>query len=827
MRARLIAPWILLAALLAAAGLAAAAPPNEAGWSPASYEGDGQDLALASEANILAFATDDPGDSPGDQDLHFLTVEGGPVASQQDTDTLLDPEGTDHVAVSDDGTGLASAVDVGASGPNLLFFNRSDAENGAPTWSEEFARGVTALAITPDGDHLAVATADDNDGVVRLYETRGGDGTLLLEHEADGPVHAVAVDDDAEWILAGGETVANGTSQGKVLLYRETAGGAPVDTYTVEEDLPGVVRAVALTPDARYALAGTAAGRLASFERSGSDLGEPDINAFEGSQVAGVAVRPDGGLVAAGATDGVHLLERQGSGPTLAPRWSHATDGSVVSLAASTNLTHLVAAVPGPEGVIHAYHESRSEPIWTLDRGADHVDLSGDASHVVAARGTNVSAYPTHRALEGGFPAGDGLSEDPSTVPVAVEGQTTHVEVGLRNLGSVADEYDVSASISGDWTVNVTPNQVEILPNETGTADVALQPGSVPAGRYNVSFTAVSRSDGSVRANVTVPVQVEGEADLELTLDGANASRPVEPGDAPQVFLTVENLGNAQTNVDVFARLTPSSSPSWTVSAPDRVGALGPGDTTSFQVGVQVPDDAPDGDARQLDVTVAGGGDRETESVRFVVNPFRKVELDVQPGVRLVNSTVPGFYNATVENQGSIDTSFQFLFERQASGTPGWTVVAKREPFVVNSGDSRTLPIKIVAPQNGAPGDRVVLKVQVVPEDIADQVHPDVQSNVTISAVFRDLPDRDDDRPFEQIADGIRNIPGPGAGAVLALVAAAGGVLGRSRGGNGGSNGGERGEGRTARTSETYKNMQAATGDPSVGPPCCWSTSAR
>lgn len=824
MSPRFLTPWILLAALLAAAGLATAAPPSETGWSPASYEAPGQDLALAGNASIMAFSTEDPGSDPGDQDLHFLDAVEGPVSSQQD-EPLLDPEGTDHVVVSDDGTGLAAGLDVAGEGPNLHFFNRTDAEEGVSAWSEEFPQGVTALAITPDGDHLAVATADDTDGVVRLFETRGGDATLLFEHETDTIVHGLAVDEDGEWVFAGGETVVNGSSQGKVLLYSESA-GEPVDEFTVEEDLPGTVRTVALTPDARYGLAGTAAGRVASFERSGEDLVGPDVTAFDGSQVASIVLHPDGGVAAAGATDGVHLLERTGSGPDLAVRWTHPTNGSVVSLDATRDLSLVVAAVPNPDGALLAYHPSRSEPVWEVPDGADHVQVGGDPGHVAVARGSNVSAYTLHRDVALGFPAPNGsLQDEPGVVTTVEEGVTGHVDVGLRNLGSVADTYEVSAHIPGAWNLSVTPDRIEVLPDETRVVDLAVTPGAVAAGSYNVSFTSASTSDATLQGNLSVPVEVTGRSELHLTAAGANASRPVEPGDTPTIRYTVENSGTARTPVEIFARLSPStgSSADWTVSAPSEVGPLDPGEQTSFQASVQVPEDAPDGDARLLDVTVVGSDDRDNRSIRFVVNPIRDVDLDVQPGTRLVNATVPGFYNATVENRGTIDTSFKFIIERTASGTPGWTVVTGRDSFVVPAGEGRILPLRIVAPQNGVPGDAVSVNVQVVPEDLADQVDPAVQSNVTITAVFSDLPDRDEDRPIERIGKGLKNIPGPGAGAVL-LALAAGGAAARSRG----SGQGERGERRTPRTSETYKSMQATTGDhPSSGPPCCWSTSAR
>jgi hypothetical protein len=800
-----------LLVLLGAAGVASAVHPSPAGWSPASYGGAGQDLALAADDAILGFATADPGTNPNDQDLHFLTADGGPLASQGDDELPPDNEGKDHVVASDDGSALAAGSDVGASGPNLWYFARDDARNGTMgTDTEVFARGVTALDITPDGSHLAVATTDDNDGVVRLYEVQEDAlGTPVFEHETEGPLRDVAVGDQGQWVVAGGK--ASGNQTGTVLLFEADAGNQPVDDHVVEEDLSSVVRTVALTPDARLAVAGTAAGRVAAFARSGSSLSPPNLTDLEGSQVSDIGVHPDGEIVAAGATDGVHMLERSGGIPNLVPRWTHKTPAAVESLASSENVTHTVAAVPGASGGVYAYHHSRSEPIWTLEESASLVDVDAEPANVVVARGSNVSAYLLDRGLEAGFPtAGDELADAPRPTPTVRAGATTTtVDVGVRTLGSVTDTYEVEATIGGDWNVSVERSSVEVLPNETRSVPVRIQPGNVAADRYNVTFTATSVQDPGISANITIPVRVQGEADVHMRISGANATRPVGPGDNPVAFFTVENRGNRETTPSVRTRVSPSGSPTWSVEAPDRIGPLGPGEKTSFQITTNVPGTAADGDTRDINVTLQSDSGSVGRTIRYVVNPFRDVSLEIQPNTRFVNETIRGHYNMTVSNEGSVDTDFQFIFTRTASGTPGWTVLATREPFVVESGESRTLPMQVVPPTNAVVDDRVLVNVQVTPRDLADQLEPEVEDNVTVSAVFKDLSEDDDGPPID-----VDEIPGPGLGAVGAL-AAAGALASRRHG----SRTGVRGETCTARTSETYKNMQAGTGEhPSTGP---------
>lgn len=796
-----------LAGLLAAAGTALGAAPPEAGWSPASFPADVQDLSLAADSDMAVVGLEDPGQD-GDP-LHFLTLDAGAVSSHDNT-FLTSTAGVDAVAASDDGTGFVAGVDR-TDGPNVYFFDRSGAENGTESWSEELQRGVTSVAITPDGDRVAVGTSDGSTGAVYLLDTTG-EGTFLIEHDADGPVHDVALGAQGDWVVAGGEVVENGTTQANVLLFRETSGQTPVDTYSDEATLPAVVRTVAVTPDGSLVLAGTAGGNLASFANDGGTLSEPDVNALGGTQVADASVDPDGTRVAAGATNGVHLLDRVGDGPDLEVRWSADTPAAVSSLATSRDLAYAVAAVPGSAGGVFAYHADRPEPIWNLSADAELAAAAGDASHVLAARDGNVTGYALHRAVEAGFPVGGTLADEPGTVPRTEPGTAVTVSVGVRNLGSLADAYDVFARTTGDWDLSLDRHQVDALPEETAVVNLTAEPGDVEAGRHEIHVEVVSAADDEVTANVTVLVDVEGETAITLTRQGPNASRPVEPGDRTRAFFTVQNLGNERANVSVFTRLTPTSQPSWSIAhAPNRVGPLGPGETTSFTVRVDVPEDAPDGDTRDLTVSVEAQGSSDSSTLRYVVNPFRDVRIEVDPPNRLVNATVPGYFNVTVENLGSVSTDFKILFSRQVSGTQGWAIEVQRRAFVVDAGDSRTLPMVIHAPKNGVIDDRVVVKVQAVPADLADQLDPDIQDNETVSAVFADLPDEDDEPVLDRI-------PGPGAGAALAAGLA--GAAARARG----CPPGDGGTGRTPRTSETYKKMQSGREEyPSAGHPCRWT----
>ncbi len=112
-----------------------------------------------------------------------------------------------------------------------------------------------------------------------------------------------------------------------------------------------------------------------------------------------------------------------------------------------------------------------------------------------------------------------------------------------------------------------------------------------------------------------------------------------------------------------------------------------------------------------------------------------------------------------MSNTGSVDTSFVFVHEKTPHGTRGWVVERPLDPFKVNSGSSVTIPVVIHAPANGVVGDKVNVKLQVIPLPMAGQVDPDVQDNVTISAIFHDFPE--EERTFwERVEDGRQEVPG-------------------------------------------------------------------
>jgi hypothetical protein len=266
-------------------------------------------------------------------------------------------------AASADGALLATAGDDGAV--------RLWGEAPGPTLSElgEPARHV---ALSADGAWLAVAGPSR----LLLYSLSGGApaGAPVELPAGAAPVSALGISPGAgPWLIAGDEA-------GAVRGWQLGAGapGAPVTLAAAGQR----VRALAFTPDGRFALSGGAdrvvrlwnLGPTTQLSRLVSEL-DPRAR-----PVSALAVSADGGWMAAGADDGSIHLWRLGAagfaGSSPAVKTGH--QGSITALAFSPDGAWLLSG-----------STDRNARLWAADgfaaTSAEAVVLTGHSRPVVAA----------------------------------------------------------------------------------------------------------------------------------------------------------------------------------------------------------------------------------------------------------------------------------------------------------------------------------------------------------------------------------------------------------------------------------------------------------
>ena len=141
----------------------------------------------------------------------------------------------------------------------------------------------------------------------------------------------------------------------------------------------GAVRAVALSSDGAFAVAGTADGKVHLFSNG---TPTPVWSHAAGSAVNIVGISSDGGKIAAGTEAGKVLLFDRGSG---SPVWSAEPGGSVIALALSADGSTVAAGTY--LGALAVYQASSATPLWngTLGSSVLSVALPAAGGSLVAS----------------------------------------------------------------------------------------------------------------------------------------------------------------------------------------------------------------------------------------------------------------------------------------------------------------------------------------------------------------------------------------------------------------------------------------------------------
>jgi eukaryotic-like serine/threonine-protein kinase len=146
-------------------------------------------------------------------------------------------------------------------------------------------KGVSALAITPDGTHLATACKD---GIARLWNISSG----TREGKHDGPINGLALSRDGALLVTVGED--------KTIRQWHVVTGEPA-AEPIRYKVP--ISCVALFPDRPWAVVGARADHAAQIVdlSTGKLVNRPMLHL---DAVRVVAVSPDGKFVITGSDDG-------------------------------------------------------------------------------------------------------------------------------------------------------------------------------------------------------------------------------------------------------------------------------------------------------------------------------------------------------------------------------------------------------------------------------------------------------------------------------------------------------------------------------------------
>lgn len=301
----------------------------------------------------------------------------------------------DAVALSDDGQRIA----LGSRDNTLRFYDRA----GELLWDFRAENSILGVSVSPDGGWVAVASEDRH---VYLLD---GSGRLLWKSKARKPVNAAAVAADGSLVIAasddGSFSVLDGSGQslwqkdvgtdvGAAAIYGAGgdtrvligSGDGAISLYSrqgdllLETQLGYAVKALDVTPNGGLIIAGCKNG--AAYLLDGSD-GRRLWSYQARDEVNGVSIANDGGLIALGSEDGTaYLLDRQGKALQ-----SMAQDSPVLSVALSGDGDLLALGTLGGAGRVYDRRaaESSAAQVATGQRRLALFSASAVAALVLVA----------------------------------------------------------------------------------------------------------------------------------------------------------------------------------------------------------------------------------------------------------------------------------------------------------------------------------------------------------------------------------------------------------------------------------------------------------
>lgn len=350
--------------------------PRQAGLYDIAFLADGRFATAGQDGTTRVW------DSPSGQQL--LTLAGG-------TSTVI------SVAGSPDGKHIAS----GAWDGSLRVW---DAAPGRELMTIPGHAGIIwNVAYSPDGEQVASASVD---GFVRLWKADTGQVELVLSHDdpATGGFTGLAFSPDGASLAAGGEDglitiwdsitgklelklaghtnyvtglafspdgtrLASAAWDGNVIVW-DLPGGQQAATFRGQA-FPALITNVTFSPDGKTIFAGVADDKqVYQWDLTTSQI----VRAFSGGgkEIYGLAISPDGSLLAGGNQDGDIELWSVATGEVQRTFSGHA--GLVLRLAFNQDGSRLASA-----------GFDRLAKVWEVETGQEAASLYGNLSNVFGA----------------------------------------------------------------------------------------------------------------------------------------------------------------------------------------------------------------------------------------------------------------------------------------------------------------------------------------------------------------------------------------------------------------------------------------------------------
>jgi uncharacterized membrane protein len=294
----------------------------------------------------------------------------------------------------------------------------------------------------------------------------------------------------------------------------------------------------------------------------------------------------------------------------------------------------------------------------------------------------------------------------PDNAAGANVGSTQIYHHTVENLGNGSDTFNLNATSSQGWTVQVVPSSVTLGEGLSITVEVRVTVPAGAAGQVDVTtLTATSAADGSVSDSAADTTTAVDNADLSLTPASQSASAGVNSGHTYTHTLT-NNAGITDT-----VALTATSGSGWTVAVRPSSTSLNPGASATVYITVTTPASGADGDTDLTTLTATSGNDPSIQvsasDLTILDNPGNVTLTPNNAATALVGAS--HFYTHTLTNNGSTADTLTL----SATSDQGWTVSVSPSSVALGAGASTQVAVTVTVPGSGANGLVDITMVQV------------------------------------------------------------------------------------------------------------------
>ncbi|MFA5860559.1 MAG: hypothetical protein WDA16_02580 [Candidatus Thermoplasmatota archaeon] len=760
---------LLLAPLLPMAG---AGTPANASWAPFDMRATVNAVALSASGTTLAAVTiknvnqteappaptvptcdptnpiscipqpPTPAPSQPATDMGIFDADGG--FAMNGTGSTA-PLGRTFTSVSADGKAIASVgFDASASGGATGLNQNDPTTSGVPTlyyqyltsgvqWTPSAANNVLKHTFTGSPVAMLMSLDDTGTNHTRIVVASNAgtnfnvfgyyfDGTQLLSQftlTQPGHVYGLGATSDLGAIAAATQIPDPGNKTTGALWTISFTGGQTGTFY--DRSVNGsAFLSVGITPDGRY-VAGDNAGRVQYLDHTNEFT---VLKLGAAANVTPLVLSSDGSRAAVASGTDVIMLDTARMPKVI---WNASFTGAVKDLRMNRNGGTLLAAVNGTDGGIYAFGDVDATPLWKVLGNVDTAAIDAEGNTVAfAQRGTVTLAKIPHAIA---FEFAGGVKTAPPR-PVLPLGSATF-EVNVRNPGAALEHVVFIGPRDTDVTIAPDPSTLAVAPGESKKVILTATAGRSFTGRHSFNVTAKSMTSG-VMDNVTLSLTLQTATDVSLALNGSSEVT-VAAGVRTDILLGVRNNGSRDVAIGMRAVQRTSDGGAWNLVLDPATFTLAPNTITSVRVSVTAPVGTPNGTSDTVTFIMEGPDVADQAQVTFRINPTIGVDINAVGRVKFVEPGKIAFFNVTVTNTGSLPRTFQAFFQATPSGGKDWQVDMDTTNFQLDPLASRTIPLKIYAPQAATPNDRVSVFViaRTMPELVNENV---TQANVTLFA---------------------------------------------------------------------------------------------